>query len=136
MSVTGTLKVDNIAVSVPFAGDKSISTTKAIDGTFLAWVNFSRNVYGVHINQIHNIESVTERAVGQFQITFPPGLMREGDYYGITGGGMESNYDGNTGAYLTGFADDIKNSNFCQFTISDRANVGQSPNELLIAVIQ
>jgi hypothetical protein len=132
-AVSGTLKVDNIS---NVGGSFSTTTNKAIDGTFLAWINFSRGTNGLIINQIHNIESLTESAVGRFQITFPRGLLSEGDFYGITGGGMESGFDAVAGAYLTGFDTDTKNSNFCQFTFSDRANAPQSPHELLIAVIQ
>jgi hypothetical protein len=133
MSYSGKLIVNNINTA-----NGSITTTsdRAIDGTLLAWINFSRTTNGIKINQIYNIIGITEVATGRFQISFPKALLNEGDYYGITGGGFESAFDGNTGFFLTGFDTDFANSNSLQFTCSDRGNTAQSPQEMVVAVIQ
>jgi hypothetical protein len=133
MSYSGTLKVTNIST---VNGTYTTTTDRAIDGTFSAWVNFGRNATGVNIFQSMNVTGVTEISTGNFRIQFKQGTLTKGNYYGITGGGTETAFDGNSGAYLVGTSTNEHTSNYLDVGFLDRGNTGHPPNELLVAVIQ
>jgi len=88
-------RVEQVLVSgqLIFEDSSRISTGNA---TAKAWVNFDASTGSPSINSSHNISSITDLAVGKFQINFTSGVLSDNNYSAIGNSNARDSADDNT----------------------------------------